>query len=133
MARILPMSPDTRTVRGFTLLEVLVALTITGFALGALLGVIGGNKRLAWRSEAVLLEATRARVEINLAQLTHTTGAVPRELPAQDLNLENVLELEAPERKTQGSMAALRRFEVRDADDEVLSAGVHWMQLTRPE
>lgn len=119
--------------RGFTLLEVLVALTITGFALGALLGVIGGNKRLAWRSEDALVEAGRVRVEINLAQLQDTPGEVPREAPPRDLRVDSDIMLEPPQRKTQAITAALRGYEVRDAAGEVLSRGVYWSELALPE
>lgn len=119
--------------RGFTLLEVLVAMTITGFALGALLSVIGGNKRLAWRSEDALVEASRVRVEINLAQLQDTPGEVPREEPPRDLRTDSDQLLETPERKTQPITSALRGYEVRDNSGEVLSRGVYWLQLTRPE
>jgi prepilin-type N-terminal cleavage/methylation domain-containing protein len=118
---------------GFTLLEVLVAMTITGFALGALLSVIGGNKRLAWRSEDALVEASRVRVEINLAQLQDTPGEVPREEPPRDLRTDSDQQLETPERKTQAMSYALRGYDVRDASGEVLSHGVYWLQLTRPE
>jgi prepilin-type N-terminal cleavage/methylation domain-containing protein len=118
---------------GFTLLEVLVAMTITGFALGALLSVVGGNKRLAWRSEDALVEASRVRVEINLAQLQDTPGEVPREEPPRDLRTDSDQLLEIPERKTQAMSFALRGYDVRDASGEVLSHGVYWLQLTRPE
>ncbi|MBL6817064.1 MAG: type II secretion system protein, partial [Pseudomonadales bacterium] len=43
---------------GFTLLEVIVALTITGFVLGGLFSLVGGSKQLTWRSEASLVRAT---------------------------------------------------------------------------
>lgn len=122
-----------RPPRGFTLLEVLVALTITGFALGALLGVIGGNKRLAWRSEDALLEVSRARVQINLAQLADTPGELPPlDLPDR-LLLEQALELEEPERRTQPGTTVLRRYEVRAANGELLSDGVQWLRLALPE
>jgi len=119
--------------RGFTLLEVLVALTITGFALGALLGVIGGNKRLAWRSENALVEAGRVRVEINLTQLLDSPGEVPREELPHDLRTDSDLAVEPPARKTQAMTSALRGYEVRDATGDVLSRGVYWSWLTRPE
>jgi prepilin-type N-terminal cleavage/methylation domain-containing protein len=119
--------------RGFTLLEVMVALTITGFAVGALLSIIGGNKRLAWRSEAALLDVGRVRVELNLAQLADTPGELPRVSRSPSLQLEQDLWLEPPERKTEPGIAALRRYEVRDANGNILSEGVHWTRLGLPE
>src|SRR5690606_4083222 len=113
--------------------EVLVALTITGFALGALLSVIGGNKRLAWRSEAALQDVARVRLEINLAQLADTRGELPRLGPAGDLQLQQDLELPTPERKTAPVQATLRGYEVRNARGELLTRGVHWVELALPE
>ena len=72
-----------KTGYGFTLLEVMVALTITGMALGGLFGVIAGNKRLAWSSEASLVETMQARSMINFAQLNDERGDI-------FINLENV-------------------------------------------
>ena len=57
----------SKPARGFTLLEVLVALTIAGMALGGLFAVIGGNKRLAWRSEDALVRAREVRSLLNAA------------------------------------------------------------------
>ena len=54
---------------GFTLLEVIVALTITGFVLGGLFSLVGGSKKLSWRSEESLVQATRVRAAINFALL----------------------------------------------------------------
>ena len=41
---------DVRSAGGFTLLEVIVALAITGFVLGGLFSLVGGSKQLTWRS-----------------------------------------------------------------------------------
>ena len=54
---------------GFTLLEVIVALTITGFVLGGLFSLVGGSKQLTWRSEASLVRATEIRAATNFALL----------------------------------------------------------------
>ena len=40
---------------GFNLLEVIVALAITGFLLGGLFSLVGGSKQLSWRSEESLV------------------------------------------------------------------------------
>ncbi len=119
--------------RGFTLLEVLVALTISGLALGGLFAVIAGNKRLAWNSEDVLLHATQARSLINLAQLDDTRGELPPALDLPDLELEAGLELDTPERKTQASALALRGFEVRAANGERVASGTYWVELDLSE
>lgn len=118
---------------GFTLLEVLVALTITGLALGALLGVIGGNKRLAWRSEAALLQTAQIRSRINLAQLNDGQGEVLVDFAESQLLLRDGLLLETPERKTQGSIHALRAFAVVAADGETRATGTYWVELALPE
>jgi|Laugrespbdmm15sn_2_1035079.scaffolds.fasta_scaffold94426_2 prepilin-type N-terminal cleavage/methylation domain-containing protein len=129
------MPSDPRRLRqtGFTLLEVLVALTITGLALGALLGVIAGNKRLAWRSEATLLQTAQIRSRINLAQLNDGQGEVLVDFAESRLLLRDALELETPERKTQGSIHALRGFDVVDADGETRASGTYWVELALPE
>ena len=55
---------------GFTLLEVIVALAITGFILGGLFSLLGSSKQLSWRSEENLLRASRVRAATNFALLT---------------------------------------------------------------
>jgi prepilin-type N-terminal cleavage/methylation domain-containing protein len=122
-------------MRGFTLLEVLVALTIAGMALGGLFAVIGGNKRLAWRAEAALVRATEVRSMINLAQLDDTRGELP---PALDevagLRLESDLEIPEPEeRNLQGTVHHLRAYELRDDAGEIIARGSYWVELDLPE
>src|SRR5690606_31708270 len=101
-----------RSARGFTLLEVLVALTIAGMALGGLFAVIGGNKRLAWRSEDALVRTMDLRSLINQAQLDDTRGELPPARVVQGLRTESDIELPDPEDRTlQGSVHKLRGYE----------------------
>ena len=53
--------------RGFTLIEVVVALTITGFLLGGLFTLVGGSKRLSWRAEAALGKSLQQRAAWDFA------------------------------------------------------------------
>ncbi len=128
MKRSLPAQAN-----GFTLLEVMVALTITGLALGGLFGVVAGNKRLAWRSEQALLESMRVRSLINFTQLNNERGEIIIDLENNALKLTDDLALEVPARKTMGSTQALRSYEIRDANDEVVASGSYWVILDLPE
>ena len=118
---------------GFTLLEVMVALTITGMALGGLFGVIAGNKRLAWRSEESLVTTMQARSMINFSQLNDERGEVYVNFENEDLRILSGFELEPPERKTQGTRLALRQYEIVDENGEIVTTGTYWVMLELPE
>lgn len=118
---------------GFTLLEVMVAMTITGMALGGLFGVIAGNKQLAWRSQESLEETMHTRAMINFSQLNDERGEVFVNFANRDLSIVNGIELEPPERKTQASTVALRQYEVIDEDGEIVTTGTYWVKLELPE
>ena len=119
--------------KGFTLLEVLVAMTITGMALGGLFGVIAGNKRLAWSSEESLVETMQARSLINFSQLNDDKGEVYIDFENEDLFIDSGYELEIPERKTRASSMALRQYEVIDEYGELITTGTYWVDLELPE
>lgn len=128
------MASHARAARGFTLLEVLVALTIAGMALGGLFGVIGGNKRLAWRSEEALVRTMDLRSLINQAQLDDQRGALPPARVVPGLRTENDIELPEPEDRTpMGTVHKLRGYELRDANGEVVVRGSYWVELDLPE
>ena len=119
--------------KGFTLLEVMVALTITGLALGGLFGVIAGNKRLAYRSQQTLRESMQVRSLINFTQLNNERGDIIIDFENTELKLEDDVELETPERKTMGTTQALRAYEIRDKNDELVTSGSYWVILDLPE
>ena len=122
-----------KTGYGFTLLEVMVALTITGMVLGGLFGVIAGNKRLAWSSEASLVETMQARSMINFAQLNDERGDVFINFENDELVIIPGYELEPPERKTQATRQALRQYEVIDEEGELITSGTYWVELDLAE
>ena len=125
---------SARTARGFTLLEVLVALTIAGMALGGLFAVIGGNKRLAWRSEATLVRTMDLRSLINQAQLDDTRGELPPARVVPGLRITSDIEIPEPEdRELQGTTQKLRAYELRNDNGEVLARGSYWVELDLPE
>ena len=119
--------------RGFTLLEVLVALTSTGMTLGGLFGVIAGNKRLAWRSEESLVKTMQARSLINFSQLNDERGYAAVDFENQDLIINFGYELEISDRKTQASRLALREYEVFDEVGGLITTGTYWVELELAE
>jgi len=122
-----------RRSSGFTLLEVMVAMTITALALGSLFSVIAGNKRLAWRAEAALLHAIEVRSLINSAQLNDTQGEVFTESRKDKLQLVTDEKLQDPERKTQATNAELRSFHIKDEHGAELVSGSYWIHLQLPQ
>ena len=118
---------------GFTLLEVIVALAITGFVLGGLFSLVGGSKQLGWRSAESLLRATRLRAATNFALLENEYRSV--ELILEDDSLQIVPKdiLEKPERKTQPSIFTLQAFEIVDDDRDEVITGSRWVQLDLPQ
>lgn len=122
-----------RKSSGFTLLEVMVALTITGLALGSLFGIVAGSKQLAWRSEKILLEATEVRKLINFSQLDDTHGQLNLEFENDALLLTEGELFEVPDRKTQSSLHTLRQYEVLDETNQLILTGSYWLELDLPE
>lgn len=123
---------DRSMQRGFTLLEVIVALTITGFILGGLFTLVAGSKQLSWRSEESLVRALNARAQINFALLENEYSDVEPILDSERYQIEPLDVLEDPERKTQATVYTLQEYEVVDEDREEIITGTRLLQLELP-
>ena len=117
---------------GFTLLEVMVALTITAMALGALFSVIAGNKRLAWSAEAALVRAMQVRSLINVAQLSEGEDEIFLSEEHKGLDLASGEALEPPTRKTEATLQELHGFRITDDSGATLAQGTYWVQQEVP-
>ena len=118
---------------GFTLLEVMVALTITGFILGGLFSLVGGSKQLSWKSKESLYRAVHARAAINFALLEDDYSDIESVLEGDYFDIQGNDILEPPERKTQASAYALQEYEVINNDTDEAIIGVRWIRLELPE
>ena len=118
---------------GFTLLEVIVALTITGFVLGGLFSLVGGSKQLTWRSEASLVRATEIRAATNFALLQNEFSDVEEILEHDAYRIETGAVLEPPERKTQPPLHQLQAFDIVNPDRDEVISGTRWIQLELPQ
>ena len=119
-------------VKGFTLLEVIVALAITGFLLGGLFTLLAGSKQLSWRSEAALVRAIDARAALNFAVLENGLNDVEPILENERYRVLDGELLEEPERKTQPLQYALQSFQVLNEDRETTTSGIRCVQLELP-
>ncbi len=119
--------------KGFTLLEVMVALTIAGMALGGMFSVIAGNKRLAYRSEEALIRSTQVRSQINFSQLNDERGDAFIDFQNDELLLSIGELYDTPERKTRESQMALRGYELLNENGETIAEGSYWVILDFPE
>ena len=119
--------------QGFTLLEVIMALTIVGFILGALFPLLGGSKQLSWRSEASLTRATSLRAVTNFALLQNEFRDVEEILEADNYDIRSIGLLEDPLRKTQPMINALQGFEIIDENREEEVVGSRWIRLNLPQ
>ena len=116
--------------RGFTLLEVIIALAITGLAVGALFGLLGGSKRLAFSAGDTLSRAIFQRAAVNAAQLQERPDYPARPDRADwRAKVEAGRELDPPERQTREIRYALEGYTVVNDDAEMVAAGVRWKRL----
>ncbi|MEZ5489905.1 MAG: prepilin-type N-terminal cleavage/methylation domain-containing protein [Gammaproteobacteria bacterium] len=120
------------STEGFTLLEVIVALAITGFLLGGLFTLLAGSKQLSWRSEAALVRAINSRAAVNFALLENELNEVEPILENDRYRVRVGELLEDPERRTQASIYTLQTFEIVDEDREDQLIGTRWLQLEVP-
>ncbi len=126
-------SKNLNSQSGFTLLEVIVAMAITGFVLGGLFSLMGGSKQLSWRSEDSLQRAAKIRAITNFALLQNEYRDVELILEDGSYDILGIEVLEVPERKTQASVFALQAFEIANEERDEFITGNRWIQLNLPQ
>ncbi len=126
------MKASNRAERGFTLLEVIVALAITGFVLGGLFTLLGASKQLSLRSSESLREAAELRAAVNFALLENEYNEVEPVLQSERFDMRDAELLDDPLRKTAGTTQALQSFEVLDRERDQSVSGTRWVRLAVP-
>ena len=118
---------------GFTLLEVIVALAITGFILGGLFSLLGSSKQLSWRSEENLLRAARVRAVTNFALLQNEFRDIEEILKDGGYEIRSLELLDDPIRKTEPLLYALQRYQITDDSRDEQFFGSRWVRLNLPQ
>ena len=127
------LSKNLNSQSGFTLLEVIVAMAITGFILGGLFSLMGGSKQLSWRSEDSLQRAAKIRAITNFALLQNEYRNVELILEDGSYDILGLEVLEVPERKTQASVFTLQAFEITNEERDEFITGNRLIQLNLPQ
>ena len=115
--------------QGFTLIEVIVALTITGFLLGGLFSLVGGSKQLSWRSEEALVRSIQQRAAWNFALLDNEYADLEAILDDDYYEVRELDDIEAPDRQTQSLQYTLRALELVSEDGDVEAVATRWIRL----
>ena len=118
-----------RNQQGFTLIEVIVALTITGFLLGGLFSLVGGSKQLSWRSEDALVRAMQQRAAWNFALLDNEYADLETILDDDYYEIRELDDIEAPDRQTQPLQYTLRALELVSETGDVEAVATRWIRL----
>ena len=114
--------------RGFTLLEGMVALTITGMVLGGLFTLAAGSKRLAFNSGENLSVAVQKRAAVNFALLQDDYRDVEEILQNSRFEIRALDYLEPPQRKTVLIPFALQTYEVIDEESDEIISAIRWVE-----
>ncbi len=133
LSSLLPLRKSASRQSGFTLLEVLVALTITGMVLGGLFSVAAGSKQLAYRSGKSLPVAIQARATFNFALLQNEYRDVEEIIEDDRFRIRGNDPLAAVPRKTQPQNLRLQSFEVIDTETDRVIEGTRWNLLELEE
>jgi prepilin-type N-terminal cleavage/methylation domain-containing protein len=115
---------------GFTLLEVMIALTICAIALASLFRVISGSKQLTFRARGALTETVELRNLLSLPLLADEQGEPLVSDDDSKYRIEIVPdELEVPDRKTDVTTETLYEYEIKNDDGDVVLRGSYWVTL----
>lgn len=118
--------------RGFTLLEVMIALTITGMVLGSLFALAAGSKQLAFRTQASLQQSTAARAAVNFALLDNEFRDIEPALDDDRYDINGLELLPDAERRTSAMNDLLQEYEVVDARTGEVIQAVRWQRFDLP-
>jgi len=107
---------------GFTLLEVLVAITLTALVMGSLFSLQSQSSKLGFSSMQAIDQTVNRRAALNLAWMNTDM------LEELDYKVENQQKLPIPEvleGKINSNMLNLESFDLLDANGNIIHSSVH--------
>jgi prepilin-type N-terminal cleavage/methylation domain-containing protein len=88
---------DTRSRWGFTLVEVMISLTMLAIIMGGVVSTMTSMQRGYIRQREVARSEDALRVaELTITRILQTAGSNPRNIPSTDLNVPRIVPYTAP-------------------------------------
>jgi prepilin-type N-terminal cleavage/methylation domain-containing protein len=122
-----------RAQHGFTLLEVMIALTITAMVMGGLFTLSAGSKQLAFRAQQSLQDSTAARAAVNEALLDNEFRDLEPAMAENRYTIEGLELLPDAERRTAPMYDLLQLYEIRNNETGETIEAVRWMRSDLPQ
>ncbi len=111
--------------KGFTLLEVMVAITLTALVLGNLLALQSQSKQLSFKAQSTLAKTINQRAYLNAAWISNRAlDSYMDELSETGYTVDNKKELKKPEQQTQALKFSLQSFDIVDENKQVVLSSV---------
>lgn len=111
--------------KGFTLLEVMVAITLTALVLGNLFALQSQSKKLSFKAQTSLAKTINQRAYLNAAWVSNRElDSYLDELSGSGYTVANKKELKKPEQQTKPLKFSLQSFDIVDENKEVVLSSV---------
>lgn len=128
-----PVSVGRRRQCGFTLLEVMIALTIAAFVLGGLFTLAAGSKQLAVRTQDSLRDTVATRAALNFHLLDNQYRGLENVLPGSRFRASGEGLLTEPPRRTMPLSDLLEQYQITDSVSGEVYSGVRWVHTELPQ
>lgn len=111
--------------RGFTLLEVLVSITLTALVLGNLFALQSQSKRLSFKAQTNLLQTINQRAYFNAAWISNRElDSYLDDLSESGLSVDNKKSLKKPENQTKAIKYSLESFDIVNEQNDIILSSV---------
>ncbi len=107
--------------QGFTLLEILIAITLAAMVLGSVFVLQSQSKQLVFRSQTKIYESLELRAALNNAHLPNA----PKRLTNQ-FHIANAHILEKPEEQSTAIRWQLEQFDLLDQQGNVMLSSIRF-------
>ncbi len=119
---------------GFTLLEILISITLVAMVLGSLFALQASSSKLTLKAEKKIDENISLRAALNIASLTVEKEDVINEvLKTYGYRIANIQALEKPEDQTTPIKLQLEQFDITDQQGNILLTSVRFKKLKTVE